>query len=108
VALQWSDRLINTFGLDCQNCPREKNCEKWDVSGVEYKHEGRNLLGRTWERCPSAYLCDPHLSLAVEMYASTKISPLADWPDSWSCWVRDYLVKIDQAINERRSFDAER
>jgi len=46
--------------------------------------------------------------MAVELYASTRISPLADWPDGWAAWVRDYLVKIDQAIKERKTFDRER
>jgi hypothetical protein len=84
------------------------NCSKWGVSGLKYKHEGRDILGRSWERCPADYLTDPHLSMAVELYASTRISPLGDWPDGWAAWVRDYLVKIDQAIKERKTFDRER
>lgn len=46
--------------------------------------------------------------MAVELYAATKISPIAEWPDGWAAWVRDYLVKIDQCVRERRTFDAER
>lgn len=65
-------------------------------------------MGEDWKRCPVAYLSDPHLSMAVELYAATKISPIAEWPDGWAAWVRDYLVKIDQCVRERRTFDAER
>ena len=108
VALQWSDRLAGVYRLDCEHCPREKKCKEWGADGVQYKHEGRDLLGRKWGRCPADYLNDPNLLLAVELYAATKISPLANWPDGWAAWVRDYMIAIDRAIKERKAHDLER
>ena len=99
---------MGVYALDCDHCPRQNKCDQWGVSGVQYKHEGKSILGKDWKKCPAAYLADPHLSLAVELYASTKISPLADWPDGWAAWVRDYLVKIQHSITERKNFDQER
>lgn len=104
-ALQWSDRLDHPYGLNCNDCPRERRCSTWGDSDLSYKHEGIDLLGKTWDRCPASYLNDPALTLAVEIYAATKISPLANWPDGWACWVKDYLIGIDRAIRERKEFD---
>lgn len=107
-ALQWNDRLEGVYSLKCQACPRDHLCDSWGVPGVKYKHEGKDLLGKKWDKCPTSYLKDSRLNMAVELYAATKISPLQDWPDGWAAWVRDYLVKIDQAIKERNSFETER
>ena len=58
--------------------------------------------------CPSAYLRTHEFNYALELYAASKISPLADWPDGWACWVKEYLCAIDNAIKERQSKDIDR
>ena len=65
-------------------------------------------MGVAWDKCPSSYLRTPEINYAMDLYSAAKVSPLADWPDGYACWVREYLCAIEAAVKERQATDAER
>ena len=92
------------YGLQCgEKCPRGQNCDRWGVEGTEYKHEGADLMGKAWERCPVSYLNNSHLLIALDILGCNKVAPLSDWPFGFSAWVVKYLTSINNAIEDRKA-----
>ena len=96
------------YGLDCRECPRERKCNAWGVESLAYKHEGEDLMGTKWPVCPSSYLNDPHILLALEITNCARVAPLADWPSGWAAWVVKYMQAIHQAVEERKAEEVQK
>lgn len=60
------------------------------------------MLGlRGWPRCPAAYQRHPIWRQVVRMHNAAKISPLADWPDSYAAWVERYIGALEAELSRR-------
>jgi len=44
----------------------------------------------------------------MDLYAAAQVSPIADWPDGWAAWVREWMVAIDYTIRDRKRIEAAR
>jgi len=96
------------YGLTCEECPRSRKCDEWPAEGTGYKFEGHRIAQVDWEACPASYLRSPHLNYAMDLYAAAQVSPIADWPDGWAAWVREWMVAIDYTIRDRKRIEAAR
>ena len=95
------------YGLDCETCPRSNRCDQWGVDGENYRHEGADLFGETWERCPIAYLSAPTIQVALQLFQNNKVAPLHGWPSQWSAWVSETITRLSDTIEERQGYEAE-
>ena len=103
-AIVWLDQLHTSFGLQCAG----GNFSGCDHDTKICKGRAGFYLNTKWDTCPvRVILDDSRMTAAMQLERCSKISPLSNWPDSYSAWVPELVssiraARIDRENSEKR------